>query len=207
MTSGRGKDRSDLERTNCINATRTDCGTKLWAATRHAPGLGTARVTRFTAGADEPYEGILHVRVCGGRRGQPRLLPGRERGWARSVANPDTLGRPRRSVRVIRNPNALVKPKHIVLILISLLIVAYIVSILPNFQHSNCKNQRSANCCSLSRRTGEDERIQGRSRARKNRFPLVIAVVNCSSNCRTSAVRDEPETLLHTPPSAATVSN
>src|SRR5438309_11479768 len=76
MTSGRGKDRSDIERTNCINATRTDCGTKLWAATRHAPGLGTARVTRFTAGADEPYEGILHVRVCGGRRGQPRLLPG-----------------------------------------------------------------------------------------------------------------------------------
>src|SRR5207302_1326033 len=27
MTSGRGKDRSDRERTNCINATRTDCGT------------------------------------------------------------------------------------------------------------------------------------------------------------------------------------
>ncbi len=26
MTSGRGKDRSDLERNNCINATRTDCG-------------------------------------------------------------------------------------------------------------------------------------------------------------------------------------
>ena len=78
MTSGRGKDRSDLERTNCINATRTDCGTKLWAATCYAPGLGTARVTRFTAGADEPYEGILHVRVCGGRRGQPRLLPGTE---------------------------------------------------------------------------------------------------------------------------------
>jgi len=79
MTSGRGKDRSDLERTNCINATRTDCGTKLWAATRHAPGLGTARVTRFMAGADEPYEGILHVRICGGRRGQPRLLPGSQR--------------------------------------------------------------------------------------------------------------------------------
>src|SRR5256885_8467833 len=76
MTSGRGKDRSDLERTTCINATRTDCGTKLRAATCHAPGLGTAQVTRFTAGADEPYEGILHVRVCGGRRGQPRLLPG-----------------------------------------------------------------------------------------------------------------------------------
>ena len=49
-----------------------ECG----AATRHAPGLGTARVTRLTAGADEPYEGILHVRVRGGRRGQPRLLPG-----------------------------------------------------------------------------------------------------------------------------------
>src|SRR5438045_8241378 len=78
MTSGRGKDRSDRERTNCINATRTDCGTKLRAATSHAPVLGTARVTRFTAGADEPYEGILHVRVCGGRRGQPRLLPGTE---------------------------------------------------------------------------------------------------------------------------------
>src|SRR6185503_5547786 len=78
MTSGRGKDRSDLERTNCINVTRTDCGTKLWAATCHAPGLGTARVTRLRASADEPYEGILHVRVCGGRRGQPRLLPGTE---------------------------------------------------------------------------------------------------------------------------------
>src|SRR5437667_8399969 len=75
MTSGRGKDRSDLERTNCINATRTDCGTKLWAATCHAPELETARVTRFTAGADEPYEGILHVRVCGGRRGQPGSYP------------------------------------------------------------------------------------------------------------------------------------
>src|SRR5439155_21044371 len=78
MTSGRGKDRSDLERTNCINATRTDCGTKLWAATRHAPGLGTARVTRFMAGGDETYEGILHVRVCGGGGGPPRLLPGSE---------------------------------------------------------------------------------------------------------------------------------
>src|SRR5437899_2175780 len=78
MTSGRGKDRSDLERTTCINATRSDCGTKLWATTRHAPGLGTARVTRSAAGADETYEGILHVRVCGGRRGQPRLLPGTE---------------------------------------------------------------------------------------------------------------------------------
>src|SRR5256885_13890163 len=85
MTSGRGKDRSDLERTNCLNATRTDCGTKLWAATRHAPGLGTARVTRFAAGADEPYEGILHVRVCGGRRGQPRLLPGSQRREASRV--------------------------------------------------------------------------------------------------------------------------
>src|SRR5437870_11605170 len=82
MTSGRGKDRSDLERTTCINATRTDCGTKLWAATCHAPGLGTARVTRLTAGGDEPYEGILHVRVCGGRRGQPRLLPGSEPDFA-----------------------------------------------------------------------------------------------------------------------------
>src|SRR5437879_6382045 len=82
MTSGRGKDRSDLERTTCINATRTDCGTKLRAATCHAPGLGTAQVTRFTAGADEPYEGILHVRVCGGRRGQPRLLPGRQPDFA-----------------------------------------------------------------------------------------------------------------------------
>src|SRR6266571_5365663 len=51
---------------------------RLWAATCHAPELETARVTRFTAGADEPYEGILHVRVCGGRRGQPRLLPGTE---------------------------------------------------------------------------------------------------------------------------------
>src|SRR5437660_7408349 len=69
MTSGRGKDRRGLERTTCINATRTDCGTKLWATTRHAPGLGTARVTRFMAGADEPYEGILHVRVCGGAPG------------------------------------------------------------------------------------------------------------------------------------------
>ena len=49
---------------------------RLWAATCHAPELETARVTRFTAGADEPYEGILHVRICGGRRGQPRLLPG-----------------------------------------------------------------------------------------------------------------------------------
>src|SRR2546430_6040484 len=85
MTSGRGKGRSDLERTNCINATRTDCGTKLWAATRHAPGLGTARVTRFMAGADEPYEGILHVRICGGRRGQPRLLPGSQRRGAPEV--------------------------------------------------------------------------------------------------------------------------
>src|SRR5947208_16122064 len=79
MTSGRGKDRSDLERTNCINATRTDCGTKLWAATRHAPELGTARVTRFTTGADEPYEGMLHVWVCGGAGGQPRHLPGSKR--------------------------------------------------------------------------------------------------------------------------------
>jgi hypothetical protein len=26
MTSGRGKDRIDFERTNCLNATRTDCG-------------------------------------------------------------------------------------------------------------------------------------------------------------------------------------
>src|SRR6266511_1309215 len=86
MTSGRGKDSSDLERTNCLNATRTDCGTKLWAATCHAPGLGTARVTRFAAGADEPYEGILHVRVCGGRRGQPRLLPGSEPGGSVAVA-------------------------------------------------------------------------------------------------------------------------
>src|SRR5438445_12498111 len=82
MTSGRGKDRSDLERTNCINATRTDCGTKLRAATRHAPGLGTARVTRFTPGAEEPYEGILHVRVSGGRAGEARPLPGRRPGGA-----------------------------------------------------------------------------------------------------------------------------
>jgi len=57
--------------TNCLNATRTDCGTKLCAAMCHAPGLGTARVTRFAAGADEPNEGILHVRVCGAP-GQPR---------------------------------------------------------------------------------------------------------------------------------------
>src|SRR6266566_5953721 len=98
MTSGRGKDRSDLERTTCINATRTDCGTKLRAAMCHAPGLGTAQVTRFTAGADEPYEGILHVRVCGGRRGQPRLLPGTERGRAAPVSNSGVADRPRRSV-------------------------------------------------------------------------------------------------------------
>src|SRR5438128_1933784 len=98
MTSGRGKDRSDLERTTCINATRTDCGTKLRAATCHAPGLGTAQVTRFAAGADEPYEGILHVRVCGGRRGQPRLLPGTERGRVGSVVNSNTADLRRRSV-------------------------------------------------------------------------------------------------------------
>ena len=55
-------------------------------------------VTGREAGADEPYEGILHVRVCGGRRGQPRPLPGSERGRAASVANADALGRPRRSV-------------------------------------------------------------------------------------------------------------
>jgi hypothetical protein len=50
----------------------------MWAATRHAPGLGTAQVTGWKASADEPYEGILHVRICGGRRGQPRPLPGSE---------------------------------------------------------------------------------------------------------------------------------
>jgi hypothetical protein len=55
-------------------------------------------VTGREAGADEPYEGNLHVRVCGGRRGQPRPLPGSERGRATSVANADALGRPRRSV-------------------------------------------------------------------------------------------------------------
>src|SRR5438128_12641066 len=93
MTSGRGKDRSDLERTNCINATRTDCGTKLWAATRHAPGLGTARVTRFMAGADEPYEGIPHVRLRGGRRGQPRLPPGRQRPAAPAIYLEDAARR------------------------------------------------------------------------------------------------------------------
>jgi hypothetical protein len=34
-------------------------------------------VTGRKVGADEPYEGILHVRIWGGRRGQPRPLPGR----------------------------------------------------------------------------------------------------------------------------------
>src|SRR5947209_916076 len=96
MTSGRGKDRSDLERTTCINATRTDCGTKLRAATCHAPGLGTAQVTRFTAGADEPYEGILHVRSVGGAGGNPGSYPAANAGgpsqltertrWAARVA-------------------------------------------------------------------------------------------------------------------------
>src|SRR5438128_7107833 len=98
MTSGRGKDRSDLERTTCINATRTDCGTKLRAATCHAPGLGMAQVTRFTAGADEPYEGILHVRICGGRRGQPRLLPGSQRREAPRVCR-ELTGRLESSAR------------------------------------------------------------------------------------------------------------
>jgi len=48
------------------------------AATRHALGWETARVTRLRAGADEPYERIVHVRICGGRRRQLRLLPGTE---------------------------------------------------------------------------------------------------------------------------------
>jgi hypothetical protein len=48
------------------------------AARCHALGRGTAWATDRKVGADEPYEGILHVRVCGGRRGQPRLLPGSE---------------------------------------------------------------------------------------------------------------------------------
>jgi len=42
---------------------------------RSCAGLGTARVTRSAAGADEPYEGILHVRVCGGVGGNPGSYP------------------------------------------------------------------------------------------------------------------------------------
>ena len=90
---------------------RFECG----AATRHAPGLGTAQVTRREAGADEPYEGILHVRVCGGRRGQPRPLPGTERGRATSVGNADALGHPRRSVHALADfarPHAIHAPRN-----------------------------------------------------------------------------------------------
>jgi len=45
------------------------------AATCHALGRGTAQGHGRKAGADEPYEGIVHVRVCGGA-GATRLLPG-----------------------------------------------------------------------------------------------------------------------------------
>jgi len=59
-------------------------------------------VTGRKAGADEPYEGILHVRVCGGRRGQPRPLPGSECGRAALVSEMDALGRPHRSVLALQ---------------------------------------------------------------------------------------------------------
>jgi hypothetical protein len=76
MTSGRGKDRGDIEL--IILYQRNSLGLRLRAATCHALRRGTALVTGRKAGADEPYERIVHVRVCGGRRGQPRLLPGSE---------------------------------------------------------------------------------------------------------------------------------
>ena len=50
------------------------------------------------AGADEPYEGILHVRICGGRRGQPRLLPGSQRREAPRVCR-ELTGRLESSAR------------------------------------------------------------------------------------------------------------
>ena len=34
--------------------------------------------TVMSALTEEPYEGNLHARICGGRRGKPRLLPGIE---------------------------------------------------------------------------------------------------------------------------------
>ena len=43
-------------------------------------------VTDRKAGADEPYEGIVHVRICGGRRGQHRPLPGTQQPPAFSAA-------------------------------------------------------------------------------------------------------------------------
>ena len=43
-----------------------------------ARGGRPSRVFSRRRGTEEPDEGNLHVRDCGGRRGQPRLLPGTE---------------------------------------------------------------------------------------------------------------------------------
>jgi hypothetical protein len=56
-----------LERTNCLNETRPDCIRGQQRVMRL--GGQPPWVTGREAGADEPYEGILHVRICGGRRG------------------------------------------------------------------------------------------------------------------------------------------
>jgi hypothetical protein len=56
-----------LERTNCLNKTRPDCIRGQQRVMRL--GGQPSWVTGREAGADEPYEAILHVRICGGRRG------------------------------------------------------------------------------------------------------------------------------------------
>ena len=46
---------------------------RLWSSLRFPQ---TVCYTETAVVTEEPYEGNLHVRICGGRRGQPRLLPG-----------------------------------------------------------------------------------------------------------------------------------
>ena len=49
---------------------------RLWSSLRFPQ---TVCYTETAVVTEEPYEGNLHVRICGGRRGQPRLLPGSRR--------------------------------------------------------------------------------------------------------------------------------
>ena len=74
MTFVAAKHRRDFELTSCVNDPVADCGAVGALADSgsngHALAAGRRReFPRLRRGTDEPDEGVLHVRVCGGSRG------------------------------------------------------------------------------------------------------------------------------------------
>src|SRR6266511_4213360 len=99
MTSGRGKDRSELERTNCINATRTDCGTECGQQRVMRPSwrrLGSLALRRVLTNRMREYFTYGSVGGAGGNPGSYPAANGDEPFRSVAIAT-SVAAHPRRS--------------------------------------------------------------------------------------------------------------